>query len=229
MSTDRRSGFWDRAKETMAPAARRSYQDGWVRELVAHAWDKAPGVRRRMERAGLAPERVGGVEQLARLPVIKKSEMPELQKADPPFGGFCAVPLDKVRRIFMSPGPIFEPMGPEPGAWHLEIRALETANEVSVHLGSSTGGQTDSRQEIWRGPLRAGQVRSLDVSFSPPPGATSVWAEAQVTTGSTTILRAGAVVPTAAATRAAGAPRGTVLVDPASGESVVEYPGRVQR
>jgi phenylacetate-CoA ligase len=117
---DRRRGYWDRAKETMTPAARRRYQDAWLRDLVAHAWGKAPGVRRRMERAGLAPAAIAGVDDLARLPVIKKSQMPELQKADPPFGGFCTVPMSRVRRVFMSPGPIFEPMGPELGAWHLE-------------------------------------------------------------------------------------------------------------
>ena len=52
--------------------------------------------------------------------MIKKSEMPDLQKADPPFGGFCTVPLAQVRKIFFSPGPILEPMGPEVGGWHLE-------------------------------------------------------------------------------------------------------------
>src|SRR5712691_8587020 len=46
--------------------------------------------------------------------------MPDLQKADPPFGGFCTVPLARVRKIFFSPGPILEPMGPEVGGWHLE-------------------------------------------------------------------------------------------------------------
>jgi phenylacetate-CoA ligase len=120
MSVDRRAGFYDRAKETMRPAARRRYQDSWLRELVKHAWEKAPGVRRRMEAVHLAPDRVRSVDELGRLPVLKKTQMPDLQKADPPFGGFCAVTLDRVRRIFMSPGPIFEPMGPDLGAWHLE-------------------------------------------------------------------------------------------------------------
>ncbi len=46
--------------------------------------------------------------------------MPDLQKADPPFGGFCTVPMKQIRRIFVSPGPIYEPMGPEVGAWHFE-------------------------------------------------------------------------------------------------------------
>jgi phenylacetate-CoA ligase len=117
---DRRSGYWDRDKETMSAGARRRYQDAWVRDLVAHAWERAPGVRRRLEAAGLDPVRLGGVDDLARLPVVRKSEMPDLQRRDPPFGGFCTEPLDRLRKIFVSPGPILEPMGEEPGAWHLE-------------------------------------------------------------------------------------------------------------
>src|SRR5436309_15534682 len=46
--------------------------------------------------------------------------MPDLQKSDPPFGGFCTVPLAKIRKIFVSPGPIFEPMGPEVSGFHAE-------------------------------------------------------------------------------------------------------------
>jgi phenylacetate-CoA ligase len=52
--------------------------------------------------------------------VIRKSAMPDLQKADPPFGGFCTEPLSRIRKIFVSPGPILEPMGPEMGAFHAE-------------------------------------------------------------------------------------------------------------
>ena len=120
MNRDRRSGFWDRRKETMSAGAREAYQALWLGRLLEHAREKAPGVRRRLERAGLAPGDVRGIDDLARLPLIRKGEMPDLQKADPPFGGFCAVPREKLRRIFVSPGPIFEPMGPELGAWHAE-------------------------------------------------------------------------------------------------------------
>lgn len=121
MSTvDRRHGYWNRAKETMSADARAAYQDRWLGRLLRHAWEKAPGVRRRLEHAGLAPDAIHGVDDLARLPVIKKSEMPDLQKADPPFGGFCTVPVARIRKIFVSPGPILEPMGPELGAWHAE-------------------------------------------------------------------------------------------------------------
>ena len=120
MNRDRRTGFWDRRKETLSAGAREAYQAQWLARLLEHAWDRAPGVRRRLERAGLARHDVRGIDDLARLPVIRKGEMPDLQKADPPFGGFCTVPPEKLRRIFVSPGPILEPMGPELSAWHAE-------------------------------------------------------------------------------------------------------------
>jgi phenylacetate-CoA ligase len=117
---DRRLGFWDREKEALSAPERRRYQGRWLGRLLAHAWEHAPGVRRRLEAAGLRPRDLRGEEDLARLPVIKKAEMPDLQRADPPFGGFCTVPLSRVRKIFVSPGPILEPMGPEIAAWHAE-------------------------------------------------------------------------------------------------------------
>src|SRR3990172_6779117 len=121
-SVDRRSGYYDREKETMAPAARRRYQETWLRALVALAWERAPGVRRRMEVARLGPKDLGSLASLSRLPVIKKGAMPDLQKSDPPFGGFCTVPMKQIRRIFVSPGPIYEPLGPEVGGWHFDAR-----------------------------------------------------------------------------------------------------------
>jgi len=117
---DRRTGFWNRERETMSAGARERYQGDWLAALMEHAWANAPGVRRRLQNAGLAPKSFRSSEDLARLPVIRKSAMPELQKADPPFGGFCTVPVAKLRKIFMSPGPIFEPMGPEISGFHAE-------------------------------------------------------------------------------------------------------------
>ena len=119
-SADRRAGYWNRERETMSAGARDKYQSRWLMRLLDRSWEKAPGVRRRLERAALTPRDFRSLDDLARLPVIKKSEMPDLQKADPPFGGFCTEPASKIRKIFVSPGPIFEPMGPEVSAWHAE-------------------------------------------------------------------------------------------------------------
>ncbi|MBM4442267.1 MAG: AMP-binding protein [Candidatus Rokubacteria bacterium] len=118
--SDRRRGYWNKEKETMSAAARAEYQATWLAQLVQHAWDKAPGVRRRLEHARVRASEIRSVDDLRRIPVIKKAEMPDLQKADPPFGGFCTVPMSKIRKIFVSPGPILEPMGPELSEWHAE-------------------------------------------------------------------------------------------------------------
>jgi phenylacetate-coenzyme A ligase PaaK-like adenylate-forming protein len=119
-TVDRRRGFWNKEKETLSATGRAQYQARWLTQLIEHAWDTAPGVRRRLEHARIKAGEMRGIDDLVRLPVIKKSEMPDLQKADPPFGGFCTVPMTKIRRVFVSPGPIFEPMGPEVSAFHAE-------------------------------------------------------------------------------------------------------------
>jgi phenylacetate-CoA ligase len=45
------------------------------------------------------------------LPVTRKSDLLELQKATPPFGGLNATPLAGLSRVFVSPGPIYDPEG----------------------------------------------------------------------------------------------------------------------
>src|SRR4051794_15273774 len=58
---------------------------------------------------GIDPNSVTGRNALARLPVLRKSELPARHKAAPPFGGFIAEPMGSFGRLFTSPGPIFEP------------------------------------------------------------------------------------------------------------------------
>jgi phenylacetate-CoA ligase len=67
---------------------------------------------------------------LARLPVIRKSELVELQKAERPFGGFSAsgwgIASQRARFVFASPGPLYEPEGDVANYWRL-ARALFAA------------------------------------------------------------------------------------------------------
>ena len=50
-------------------------------------------------------------DDLAALPVLRKSDLIELQQKSPPFGGLNATPLSDLARVLISPGPIFEPEG----------------------------------------------------------------------------------------------------------------------
>ncbi len=53
--------------------------------------------------------------RLEDLPVLRKSDLPALQAASPPFAGFA--PGTGRARLFASPGPIFEGVGDGPDPW----------------------------------------------------------------------------------------------------------------
>lgn len=57
------------------------------------------------------PADINSRTALAQLPVTRKSALKDIQKAALPFGGLNVTPVDKLSRIFMSPGPIFDPEG----------------------------------------------------------------------------------------------------------------------
>ena len=94
--------------ETRDPAAREREQFGALPALIAHAM-QAPGWKKQL--AGVVPNAVTSRAALAKLPVLRKSDLAALQKAQPPFGGFNVTAPGKARRLHMSPGPIFEPQG----------------------------------------------------------------------------------------------------------------------
>ncbi|MBV9955980.1 MAG: AMP-binding protein [Pseudolabrys sp.] len=98
------------ALETRDPAQREKDQFGKLPEVIANAM-KAPGWSAHLK--GIDPKAVISREALAKLPVLPKSAIPALQKASPPFGGLNVGAPGKVKRLQMSPGPIFEPEGHE--------------------------------------------------------------------------------------------------------------------
>ncbi|PWE29940.1 AMP-dependent synthetase [Maritimibacter sp. 55A14] len=59
--------------------------------------------------AGVEPDAVTGIADLAALPVLRKSEIGRAQAAHPPFGGLTQDPAAAQEHVFQSPGPIYEP------------------------------------------------------------------------------------------------------------------------
>lgn len=82
---------------------------------IAHAKNNAPGFGRILR--DFDPAAVTSREALARLPVTRKSELVELQKMDPPLGGLNATPIARLSKLFVSPGPIYEPEGASQDWW----------------------------------------------------------------------------------------------------------------
>ena len=63
---------------------------------------------------------------LARIPVLRKSELAAMQRDAPPFGGLAATAPGRFKRLLASPGPIFEPEGYGDDWWGA-ARALSAA------------------------------------------------------------------------------------------------------
>ena len=76
--------------------------------------------------AGINPYACASREALARLPLTRKRDLIELQKKLPPFGGLNALSRAKAKRVFASPGPIYELQGGETDHWRM-ARALYAA------------------------------------------------------------------------------------------------------
>jgi phenylacetate-CoA ligase len=114
--------------ETREPELREQAQLAALREQIAYARAYAPWFARTL--AGIDPADIDSRAALARLPVVRKSELLELQKGDRPFGGVAAAgwgqAVRRARQVFASPGPIYEPEGDRADYWRL-ARALHAA------------------------------------------------------------------------------------------------------
>lgn len=76
--------------------------------------------------SGIDGSQVTNRGALAQLPVLRKSDLIELQQEDPPFGGLATVTVREARRVYASPGPIYEPESDQEDYWRL-ARALFAA------------------------------------------------------------------------------------------------------
>jgi phenylacetate-CoA ligase len=116
----------------------------------AELFTRLPDVLQSAKAASAYAERLAGIDPagitdraaLARLPVLRKADLPALHKAAPPFGGFVSGHPGSFARLFTSPGPIFEPEPVNSDPWR-GARALFAAgfrpgdvvlNTFSYHL-----------------------------------------------------------------------------------------------
>jgi phenylacetate-CoA ligase len=92
--------------ETRDPAEREKAQMAALPAQIAHAKANSSFFAESLK--DVDPAGVASRAALAKLPVLRKSALGALQKAKPPMGGLLGVPMNQIRHIFMSPGPIFE-------------------------------------------------------------------------------------------------------------------------
>jgi phenylacetate-CoA ligase len=126
--------FFDKL-ETRDPQQREAEQFAALRAQIANAQSKAPYFSRLL--AGVNAADIKDRAALAVLPVTRKSDLIDLQKAAPPFAGMAALPQGALGRVFMSPGPMFDPEGKRADYWRL-ARAMFAAGFRAGELVHNT-------------------------------------------------------------------------------------------
>jgi len=112
---DRMCGYFDRKKEKMSKGEREAYLKERLSEILRFGYRHSKAIRSRFDAVGLMPKEVKDLKDLEKLPITKKADLVTAQKETPPLGGFEVIPKEGLRRIYISPGPVFEP-----GEWDFE-------------------------------------------------------------------------------------------------------------
>ena len=115
--------FFDQ-RESLDPSERTALLFEKLPTFLAEISSAIPGWSKKF--AGIDLASINTPDRLAELPILRKAELMDAQKAQPPFGGFVDETLLEGSRIFMSPGPVWEPQGQGPDPWH-SARSLYAA------------------------------------------------------------------------------------------------------
>jgi phenylacetate-CoA ligase len=126
--------FFDQL-ETRAAEAREQALLNMLPGLIQRATEVAPSWAAHLK--GHTPAAVTSRAELAKLPVMRKSMLKDLQAVHRPLGGLASVQPGAVGRIFSSPGPIYEPEGTAENWWRA-ARALYASGFRSTDVVHNT-------------------------------------------------------------------------------------------
>ena len=106
--------------------------DRELARFVKSVYASTPAVKKIFNDAKIKPAGIKRVADLERVPVTTKDQLVELQKASPPFAGFLNTKAKKLKHVFLSPGPLYEPHGAEKAL-------VKTAGQVFKIAGFKRG------------------------------------------------------------------------------------------
>jgi phenylacetate-CoA ligase len=65
-------------------------------------------MKTKLDKAGVKPSDIRTVKDLEKIPITSKDDLIDLRRVSPPWGGLIAIPPEKLRKVYMSPGPIYD-------------------------------------------------------------------------------------------------------------------------
>jgi phenylacetate-CoA ligase len=96
--------YWRPELERAEPAERDRHILDKLRHQLRWAWERSPFYRRKWEAAGVSPDTLQTLADLARFPVVQKAELREAQATHPPFGDYLCIEPEAVARIHGTSG-----------------------------------------------------------------------------------------------------------------------------
>ena len=105
---DRTEGIYSR-REVLDDGERRQFYLIQLKDLLSFAYRHSEDVKKRFDRAQFNVEKFKQLTDLKHIPILKKKELIFLQSMGPRLGGLLTKDIGELRRIFLSPGPIFDP------------------------------------------------------------------------------------------------------------------------
>ncbi len=115
-----RIGFYEKEWETQSPEERESRKAAWLAETVRYAYEHCETVKEKMDEAGVGPDAIKTIKDLEKIPITPKRDLVRLNQEKGPFGGLLGVPPEELKRVYISPGPIYDPHGREKDAYSLQ-------------------------------------------------------------------------------------------------------------
>src|SRR6059036_830266 len=102
--------YWLPELECAGEAERSEIVFGKLTNQIRYAWERSPFYRRRWQEAGVSPDTLKSLVDLARFPVIQKAEMRVAQETNPPFGDLLCIEAEEISRIHGTSGTTGRPV-----------------------------------------------------------------------------------------------------------------------
>ncbi|MGE4297736.1 MAG: phenylacetate--CoA ligase family protein [Desulfovibrionaceae bacterium] len=113
---DRTEGIYSR-REVLDESERRQYYLIQLKDLLHYAYRYSEDVKKRFDRAQFNVDKFKTLADLKHIPILKKKELIFLQSMGPRLGGLLTKDLGELKRVFLSPGPIFDPEDRQDDYW----------------------------------------------------------------------------------------------------------------
>ena len=113
---DRTEGIYSR-REVLDESERRQYYQIQIKDLLTYAYRYSEDVKKRFDRAQFQVSKFKTLSDIKHIPILKKKELIFLQSMGPRLGGLLTKDLGELRRVFLSPGPIFDPEDRDDDYW----------------------------------------------------------------------------------------------------------------